>query len=310
MPAALGRERRPRVHRAAQALERAQQRGLLAHHVGAGALLDLHVEGEAAAVDVVAELALGVRLLDRLAQDRGRVRVLRAHQDQAVPGADRVAGQRHALQQQPRALLHQVLVDVGAGVALVAVDHDQLLVALGVAGERPLLPGGEAGAAAAAQVGLRDLVQQLLGRQLGQRPAQAGEGARRRAAPARPAWCGPSGSAACSAAPEATRSSAPGPRPRRCRRGTRARSGRSPGTRSPRRRPSRPRTAPRGRRPAARRARPRGRPGARPSRRCRCTPPRGARRAARRGRRRRWRCRTPRPRAGPTPRPRGGAPRR
>ena len=36
-------------------------------------------------------------------------------------------------------------------------------------------PGGEAGAAAAAQVGLRDLLEQLVGRELGQRPAQSGE---------------------------------------------------------------------------------------------------------------------------------------
>ena len=45
--------------------------------------------------------------------------------------------------------------------------------------ERPLGARGEARAAAAAQVGLLDLLEQLLGRELGERPAQAAEGALR-----------------------------------------------------------------------------------------------------------------------------------
>ena len=72
-----------------------------------------------------------------------RQRVLGAGEHEAVPGADRVAGERHPLEQELRAALHQVLVDVRARVALVAVGDDELLVALGGARERPLWPAGK-----------------------------------------------------------------------------------------------------------------------------------------------------------------------
>jgi len=66
-------------------------------------------------------------------------------------------------------LLHQVLVDVGAGVALVAVSDDELLIARGALGELPLGAGREAGAAAAADLGRLDLFEELVGAELGQR---------------------------------------------------------------------------------------------------------------------------------------------
>ena len=58
-------------------------------------------------------------------------------------GADRISGQRHPLEHQRGVLLHQVLVDVGARVALVAVGDDELLLARGAARELPLLPAGK-----------------------------------------------------------------------------------------------------------------------------------------------------------------------
>ena len=137
----------------AQPLQARQQRRLLADDVGAGALDDRDVEGEAAAEDVLAEQALPRARASTAVVERGlRARVLGAHEDEAVLGADGVAGERHALEQQVRVALHQHLVDVGAGVALVAVGDDELLVALGAARELPLGAGGEAGAAAAAHV--------------------------------------------------------------------------------------------------------------------------------------------------------------
>ncbi len=51
------RERRLVARLAAVALDRVEERGLLAADVGAGALADLDVEGEALAEDVVAEEA-------------------------------------------------------------------------------------------------------------------------------------------------------------------------------------------------------------------------------------------------------------
>jgi hypothetical protein len=103
-----------------------------------------------------------------------RERVLGAAEHEAVGRADGIPGERHPLQQEPRAALHQVLVDVGAGVALVAVGDDELLRPLGFRGEAPLRPGREAGAAAAAHLGGLDLGQQRLAPERLERPPQAG----------------------------------------------------------------------------------------------------------------------------------------
>ena len=127
--AALGGERRARGDGAAQALEAGQQRGLLADDVGAGALDDGDVEAKpeprmssprrpSACAWTIASLQRGLG-----------ARVLGAHEDEAVARADRVAGERHALEQQVRVVLHQQLVDVGARVALVAVGDDELRLA-------------------------------------------------------------------------------------------------------------------------------------------------------------------------------------
>jgi hypothetical protein len=62
--AADGRERRPRRDRAAQALDTGQQRRLLTDDVGAGALEHRDVEGEAAAVDAIAEEAASMCVRD------------------------------------------------------------------------------------------------------------------------------------------------------------------------------------------------------------------------------------------------------
>ena len=87
--------------------------------------------------------------------------------------ADDVAGDRHPLEQQRRVPLHQVLVDVGAGVALVAVDDDELRRRRGVPRELPLHPRGEARAAAAAQVRRLHLFEHRFRGQLGERATQA-----------------------------------------------------------------------------------------------------------------------------------------
>ena len=71
MQPALGGKRRPRGDRPAQALQAGEQRRLLADDVGARALDDRDVEGEAAAVDVVAEVAVAVRLRATAASSAG-----------------------------------------------------------------------------------------------------------------------------------------------------------------------------------------------------------------------------------------------
>ena len=129
-----------------------QGRGLAADE-GAAAAVDADVEGEAAAQDVVAQQAAGAGVGDGLLQMLHRQRVLVAHVDVALRGADGEGPDDHALQHRVRVAFHDRAVHERAGVALVAVaDH-----VLGLAGRlpaaAPLAPRGEAAAAAAAQAG-------------------------------------------------------------------------------------------------------------------------------------------------------------
>ena len=148
-------ERRPRARHAALALDRGDQRGLLAADERAGALLDLEVEVQAAAEDVVAEQAALLRRLDRHAQALDGERVLGAHVDVAVVGADGVAADDHALEHGVRVAVHHRRVHERAGVALVAVADDVLRLARRRRGELPFHAGGEPGASAAAQAASR-----------------------------------------------------------------------------------------------------------------------------------------------------------
>src|ERR1700750_1800590 len=57
-----------------------------------------------------------------------------------MAGGDRIPRERHAFEQQRRIALHQVLVDVRARIALVAVGDDELLLARGSARKLPFQP--------------------------------------------------------------------------------------------------------------------------------------------------------------------------
>ena len=85
------RERRLEPGLAAVALERVDERGLLAADVGAGATVDDDVAAEAAAVDVVADVPGGARLLDAALEQQPLVEVLAADVDErdVAPAARR-----------------------------------------------------------------------------------------------------------------------------------------------------------------------------------------------------------------------------
>ena len=100
--------------------------------------------------------------------------ILGADEHDPVPGPHCSGRQRHALEQQLGALLHQVLVDVGARVALVAVDHDRLVGARRLGRELPLAARREPGAAAPADLGFLDLGEELFGAQLAERALESG----------------------------------------------------------------------------------------------------------------------------------------
>ena len=119
-----GEERRLEARHAAVALEALDERGLLAHDVGAGAPVEHDVDGEVGAEDVLADVAGGVGVVERLGDALLGQGHLAAHVEERLGGADRVAGDEHALDELVRVLLHEEPVLVGAGLGLVAVHHE------------------------------------------------------------------------------------------------------------------------------------------------------------------------------------------
>ena len=169
-----GRERRTGTGLAAVTLDGGHQSGLLAAHEGAGAQTDVDVEVKAGVENVLAQQAVFAGLLDGNLQTLNGDRVLRANVDEALVGADRIAGDRHGFEDRVGVALQNRSVHEGAGVALVGVAADILLIRLVGGGKSPLFTGGEAGAAAAAEAGGQDDVDDLLRRHLGQNLAQSG----------------------------------------------------------------------------------------------------------------------------------------
>ena len=164
------RERRLVARLAAVALDRAEDRGLLAADVRAGALAHLDVEGEAVAEHVAAEIAPLARLLDRVLDPVLGERILAAHVEVAVLAAGRVRGDRHRLDHGERVALHDHAVLERAGLGLVGVA-DQVVRAARLARDGvPLAPHRERGAAAADEVGVDDLADHALGAEVDRPP--------------------------------------------------------------------------------------------------------------------------------------------
>ena len=155
------RERRLQARVAALALQRVQQRGLLAADVGAGAAVHDEVERVVGAEDLLADVALLAGLGERGVEHVGLVGVLAADEDERLVGADRVGADDDPLDQLVRVLLHQLAVLERARLGLVGVAHE-VLVHRPLGDEGHLLAHREAGAAAAAHVGGEHLLQHLL----------------------------------------------------------------------------------------------------------------------------------------------------
>ncbi len=151
-----GRERRPRARLAATPFQRVEQRRLLAADVRAGAAVDEDVAG--------AEDACLPRLVDGRLEDLVLGEVLAADVDEDAVGFDRVRRDEAAFDQPVRHAAHHLAVLEGARLRLVGV-HDEVrrLAALAV-DERGLAAHREAGAAAAAEVRLLQLGDEVVGR--------------------------------------------------------------------------------------------------------------------------------------------------
>ena len=159
-----GRERRTGLGHAAVAFDGLEKSRLLTAHERAGAEAELDVEREAAAEDVFAKKTKIARLLDCDLKTVNGERIFGTDVDEALGGADRVAGDGHRLKDGVGIALERGTVHVSAGVALVGVAH-HVLLALGLLlRELPLHAGGETSATAAAETGLEYLLDDLLGR--------------------------------------------------------------------------------------------------------------------------------------------------
>ena len=134
------------------------QRGFLAADESAGAKPDVDVEVKTAVHDVVAEQTVLFAGFDRFFDPFHRQRIFRADVKPAFGGADGVGSNHHAFNDVVRVGFQNTAVHIGAGVALVAVADDELVVNHRHFGRQlPFQSGGEAGAAAAAQAGFFDL---------------------------------------------------------------------------------------------------------------------------------------------------------
>ena len=162
-----GRERRLDAGPAALAFEALDEAGLLAADVGSRAAVNPDVQVVARAVDVLAQVAGGAGLLDRRLEDPVGPDILETKVDVggARPGGE--ARDQDALEQLVGIPLHQEAVVEGRRLALVGVDaHERFFPILGK--KRPLQAAREAGAAAAAELGILDQVDDRVGRHGGE----------------------------------------------------------------------------------------------------------------------------------------------
>ncbi len=155
------RERRLQARVAALALERVEQRRLLAADVGAGAAVDDQLEVAVAAEDVRSQVARLIRFGDRGVEDVGLEVVLAADEDEGVAGVGGEGGDRDPLDQLVRVALHQLAVLEGAGLGLVGVAAE-VLGHFAARQEGGLFAHREAGAAAPAQARVFELLEDLV----------------------------------------------------------------------------------------------------------------------------------------------------
>ena len=148
--AEVRRERRLEARLAGLALERLEERRLLAADVRAGAGDGMQVEVDAGALDVLAEEPGRIGFRERRLEPRIGLREELAADVVVADGrAHGVAADRHALDHRVRVEAQDVAVVAGARLALVRVADDVLLAGGAARHEAPLHAGREARAAAA-----------------------------------------------------------------------------------------------------------------------------------------------------------------
>ena len=150
--------RRARTRTACAAFEGCDKSCLLAANKGSRALHQLNVEVEAAVQNIHSQQPVLARLFNGPVEPAYRQRILGAHINNSISRAHHICADHHAFQQRMRIALNLVAVHVSAGIAFIGVADDVLRVGLGLGQEIPLIAGEEARAAAPAQPGGLDLL--------------------------------------------------------------------------------------------------------------------------------------------------------
>jgi hypothetical protein len=154
----VGGKRRFQARLTLLAFEAFQQRRLFAADVGTGAMVHDDIEGKAVDVILADEIGL-VGLVHRRLQALALAHKLAADVDEAGMRPHGEAGHQAAFDQQMRVVAHDLAILAGAGLRLVGIDDEIMRPPVGLLRhERPLEAGGKACAAAAAQAGGLDLV--------------------------------------------------------------------------------------------------------------------------------------------------------
>src|ERR1700733_9909513 len=153
-----GGERRLQARLALLALERFQERGLLAADIGAGAAMEIDFEIEARAARVRADQLCVIGLVDCGLEIDGLVVELAADIDVTGMRTHRARGQERALDQLVRIEAEDVAILASAGLALVRVDHQIARPVAFLGHEGPFEAGGKTRPAAPAQARGLDLV--------------------------------------------------------------------------------------------------------------------------------------------------------
>ena len=151
-------KRRTRTRPSRLAFQRSDQRGFFAADERSRAFHQFDVELESAAENVVAQQPVFAGLLDGAVQAMHRQRIFGANVDDSFGRAHHVTADDHAFQQRVRIALDLVAVHVGAGIAFIGIADDVLLIRLGFGQELPLVAGQVSRAAASAQLGGLDLL--------------------------------------------------------------------------------------------------------------------------------------------------------
>src|SRR5664280_1650789 len=139
---------------AAATLQGVKQRGLLTTDVSPGPGMHGDIQVEAAPEDVLAQVAGGVRLLDRTQQPAVDMDNLTAQVDEGMVATDGERGDGRALDQDLGGRHHQGDVLAGARLRLVGVDHQVAGASIGSGQKAPLHPGREASAATTPYAGV------------------------------------------------------------------------------------------------------------------------------------------------------------